>query len=543
MSEELKHKIYTATECLSEQTMFDYIDHKLSAKERHVVEKHMLDCELCSDAMEGLELVKDRNRISVINKAVDEFIAPIAEKETKIISINYKTVFSIAAGIALLIGGIFFFKNFTSSQMKSSEFSEVLPPKDQTPPPPPPPKETEETPASSASPAKEAPAVTADNASAITETDAPSITNEREQGPQTKSPGLKSKEGQLESTEDLKQNIALAEGKEKDKKEPFKTTVVTGAITKAPASSGKTYDWSANDNTVNGAKSDDAVAKQEDDRKPTPASPESTTVNAPMGGAGESTKNQVADESKKAEEKVVAHNNNVTATPSYGYATTQTAKPDQNQEQKNDKSNLDGDQIALAKKSEKSGKYRAESESKDKDKLAANKQDADAAGSIAYEPKSVGAANDKEVAKTEIKTAPVTAVNTSSNTTVDGLFYKENADSVYAIAVVDKMPEYPDGQWEMTKFILRNFNHAPIKAYGETFHNNDSIAPTKIYVQFIVGKDGVVRNPKITKGLTPAIDKEALRVVLMMPKWKPGTKNGKPASVIYNIPIQLNLKD
>ena len=93
MSDSLKHIIFTETDCISEQTMFDYIDNKLSAKERHIVEKHMLDCELCSDAMEGLEIVRDRNRISIINKTVDELISPIEKKERRLFPLITKRCF------------------------------------------------------------------------------------------------------------------------------------------------------------------------------------------------------------------------------------------------------------------------------------------------------------------------------------------------------------------------------------------------------------------------------------------------------------------
>ena len=50
MNNDLKHTIYNPTDCLSEKMLFDYIDNKLNQKERHIVEKHLLDCEMCSDA-------------------------------------------------------------------------------------------------------------------------------------------------------------------------------------------------------------------------------------------------------------------------------------------------------------------------------------------------------------------------------------------------------------------------------------------------------------------------------------------------------------
>src|ERR1035437_7511790 len=135
MSEELKYKIYSPTDCISEQTMFDYINNKLNAKEQHLVEKHLLNCDLCSDALEGLELLKNRNRIATINQKINERLISIPKKGNKIIFFNFKTITSIAAAVALLIGGVFLFNQFTSKEMKESDVAEL---KKESPPPPPP---------------------------------------------------------------------------------------------------------------------------------------------------------------------------------------------------------------------------------------------------------------------------------------------------------------------------------------------------------------------------------------------------------------------
>lgn len=134
MSEELKHKIYSATECISEQKMFDYIDNKLNAKEQHLVEKHLLDCDLCSDALDGLELLKNRDRIANINQKISELIIPISKKERKIIFFNFKTITSIAAAVALLIGGVFLFNQFALQNMKENDVAEFN--NESAPPPP-----------------------------------------------------------------------------------------------------------------------------------------------------------------------------------------------------------------------------------------------------------------------------------------------------------------------------------------------------------------------------------------------------------------------
>lgn len=123
MSEKIKHKIFSSSDCLSEQILFDYIDGKLSPKEQHIVEKHLLDCELCSDAMEGLHLLKNRSRIDLINKEINK---RIDGSERKIFAINYAVIMSIAAALLLLIGGIYFFNHFVSDKLEQgNEVSEL----------------------------------------------------------------------------------------------------------------------------------------------------------------------------------------------------------------------------------------------------------------------------------------------------------------------------------------------------------------------------------------------------------------------------------
>lgn len=64
----------------------------------------------------------------------------------------------------------------------------------------------------------------------------------------------------------------------------------------------------------------------------------------------------------------------------------------------------------------------------------------------------------------------------------------------------------------------------------------------KVFVQFIVDKNGKVKNVKILHGINSLLDNEALRVVAAMPDWKPGKQHGKPVPVIYNLPISFKLK-
>ena len=61
-------------------------------------------------------------------------------------------------------------------------------------------------------------------------------------------------------------------------------------------------------------------------------------------------------------------------------------------------------------------------------------------------------------------------------------------------------------------------------------------------MNFVVDKDGSISNAKIARGVDPSIDKEALRVVNTLPKWKPGMQRGKAVRVSYTVPISFQLQ-
>jgi len=72
---ELHNHIFSATTCISKETMMKYIKHQLSKKELHEVEKHMLDCDLCSDAMAGMKYATNSATILAIDNKIDNRIA------------------------------------------------------------------------------------------------------------------------------------------------------------------------------------------------------------------------------------------------------------------------------------------------------------------------------------------------------------------------------------------------------------------------------------------------------------------------------------
>jgi len=96
---------------------------------------------------------------------------------------------------------------------------------------------------------------------------------------------------------------------------------------------------------------------------------------------------------------------------------------------------------------------------------------------------------------------------------------------------VDEMPEYPEGQQELLKFITKNLKYPEQEVFQGT-----------ITYSFIVDKEGKLIDKKIynknKEDYTP-LDKEALRVLELMPKWKIGKCNGEKVPVRVILPIKL----
>jgi protein TonB len=64
----------------------------------------------------------------------------------------------------------------------------------------------------------------------------------------------------------------------------------------------------------------------------------------------------------------------------------------------------------------------------------------------------------------------------------------------------------------------------------------------RVIVQFVVDQDGSIKNAMVVRGIHPSLDKEALRVVEAMPKWKPGKQDGQTVKVKYTIPVSFKLQ-
>ena len=105
-------------------------------------------------------------------------------------------------------------------------------------------------------------------------------------------------------------------------------------------------------------------------------------------------------------------------------------------------------------------------------------------------------------------------------------------DSI-VLRTVEKLPEFPGGIVQFMKWLTRNLRYPPT-AQSQRIQG-------KVVISFIVNKDGSIASPTIVHSIDPLLDREALRVVKMMPRWKPGLQNGKPCRTMFAIPVNFQL--
>jgi len=100
--------------------------------------------------------------------------------------------------------------------------------------------------------------------------------------------------------------------------------------------------------------------------------------------------------------------------------------------------------------------------------------------------------------------------------------------------VVESEPEFPGGMEALYKYLAQNIK------YPQLARENGITG--KVYVTFVVEKDGSIANPRILRDIGGGCGAEAIRVVKAMPKWSPGKQRGKAVRVQFNLPVNFNLK-
>lgn len=117
----------------------------------------------------------------------------------------------------------------------------------------------------------------------------------------------------------------------------------------------------------------------------------------------------------------------------------------------------------------------------------------------------------------------LTALLSSKNTIA------QTDDLIYSTAGIEVKPTFPGGINEFYQFIGKNFQTPKVEGLKG-----------KIYVTFVIEKDGSVTEIKILRDIGYGTGEEAVRVLKECPKWNPGTQNGKAVRVLYSLPITIN---
>lgn len=112
---------------------------------------------------------------------------------------------------------------------------------------------------------------------------------------------------------------------------------------------------------------------------------------------------------------------------------------------------------------------------------------------------------------------------------------EEEPEEQTIFEVVEQMPEFPNGGMAgLMQYLSKNIKYPTIAQENGT--------QGRVTVQFVVNRDGSIVNAKVLRGVDPYLDKEAIRVISSMPKWKPGMQRDKAVRVKYTVPVMFRLQ-
>lgn len=103
-----------------------------------------------------------------------------------------------------------------------------------------------------------------------------------------------------------------------------------------------------------------------------------------------------------------------------------------------------------------------------------------------------------------------------------------------AIDVAEVMPEFPGGMKALLGFLGKNITYPK--------ESQEKGEQGRVVCRFVIAKDGTITDVEVVRGVSEALDNEAIRVIKAMPKWEPGMDKGKPVAVKYTLPVQFKLQ-
>ena len=111
---------------------------------------------------------------------------------------------------------------------------------------------------------------------------------------------------------------------------------------------------------------------------------------------------------------------------------------------------------------------------------------------------------------------------------------EEEVEEEQIFQIVEEPASFPGGMGECMKWLGKNIKYPTI--------SQENGVQGRVIVQFVINRDGSIVDAKVVRGVDPYLDKEALRVISSMPKWKPGKQRGKAVRVKYTVPVTFRLQ-
>ena len=158
---------------------------------------------------------------------------------------------------------------------------------------------------------------------------------------------------------------------------------------------------------------------------------------------------------------------------------------------------------------------------------------------VTVQPATTEELKDAIIASTTQAGALSKAGNASSGTGTEGLVVggttSGNGNEILNTASVEHNPEFPGGMDAWARYIQKNLRY-PSMAQEEGIQG-------KVFLSFVVEKDGTITDVKVTRGIGYGCDDEAMRVIKKSPRWKAGMQNNLPVRVRYNMPINYTMQN
>jgi protein TonB len=140
---------------------------------------------------------------------------------------------------------------------------------------------------------------------------------------------------------------------------------------------------------------------------------------------------------------------------------------------------------------------------------------------------------DKSEVKNEIQTQEFDEAQNTEAPPVKVEEEKEEEEQKI-FTIVENDPEFPGGMDALYKYLAENIKYPQLA--------RDNGITGKVFVTFVVERDGSIANVKLLRDIGGGCGAEAIRVVKSMPKWNPGKQRGKAVRVQFNLPVNFTLK-